>query len=284
MSYKPLDDRQVVNRLALSNIGSPANDTLDDIFNRINAILGGLTSNSSYIANSVALTAGTTSYTVTIPARPDLSYVVLAMMQNTVDSTPQYQQVEVVSKSTTGFIFEWNAPLSSSNYLINFIIPALPTQGGETSIPSASTSVTAALNIPQNGPSYGIIGVTQNLVDTYPQFQTALITAQTSTSFTDSFNAPTSSANYQLVWIDNPTAQVAVGSGVTSVVVPLPIAYGSTGFTVVASLSDVTDTYPQFQPLLVTAQTSSQFTVSFNAPTSSANYILTYFAISTTAV
>ena len=78
-SFKPIDDRQVVNRAALGNIGSPANDTLDDIFSRIDTILGGLTSTNGYIANKIAMTQGSTSYSILFPERPDLSYVALAM-------------------------------------------------------------------------------------------------------------------------------------------------------------------------------------------------------------
>lgn len=44
MSFKPIDDRQVVNRAALSAIGSAANSTLDAVFADIDTIFGNATS------------------------------------------------------------------------------------------------------------------------------------------------------------------------------------------------------------------------------------------------
>jgi hypothetical protein len=282
MSYKPLDDRQVINRAALPNIGSAADDTLDDIFAKINALLAFASNSSYYISQNISLTAGLTSYSVTIPTQPDTSYIVLPMMQNTLDANPQHQQIEVTSKQTTGFTFTWNAPLDTNNYILNFIVPPTTLIKAEVPISSASSSVTATLNIPQNGSNYGIVSTLQNLVDAFPQFQTPVTTSQSATNFVDSWNAPISSSNYSLVYMGNPTGQVSIGSGANSVTVNLPVAYGSTGYSVFASITDLTDTYPKYQPLVITAKSSSQFSIGFNVPTPSSNYLLTYYAISLT--
>lgn len=282
-SYKPIDDRQVVNRAALPHIGSPANDSLDDIFTRIDALIGGGSSGPGYISKNVSLASGNTSETVTFTAQPDLSYVVLAMLENDVDSDPQFQQVEITAKSTTGFTASWNIPLSTSNYSLNYIILPKWVSGAEIPISASASDVAVTLPIPLNGVNYGIVGSLQNITDANPQFQTTVVTNQTSNIFIDSWNALTNDANYILSYLSNPTAQISIGSGVSSITVTLPVAYGSNGYAVIASLSNVTDPSPKFQPLLITAKSSSQFTISFNTATPTANYLLTYYAISLTA-
>jgi hypothetical protein len=237
-----------------------------------------------WIAKNVSLAQGTTEYTVNlVNPMSDLSYVVLAMMENDVDALPQYQQVETTSKTLSSFTFQWNMPLDTANYSIDYIIPPISTPRAEVPISSGATSVTATLGIAENGSSYGIVGVLQNLVDGFPQFQTAVITSQSATNFTDTWNSPTSSANYSLVYVENPTAQLAVGSGVTSITLSLPVAYGAPGYAVVASMSDITDANPEFKPLLVTAKSGSQFTISWNTVTLTANYVISYLALPLTS-
>lgn len=284
MSYKYINSRQILNTLPLGNIGSPANDNLADILTLINDALAGISGGKNYTAQTVALPSGlgTTSATVTIPAQPDLSYTVFAVFENQIDPFPQYQQIITTSKTLTGFTFEWNAPLESNSYTIDFIIPPNTSVVSEVPIPASASSVTATLGIPQNGPNYGIIGTIQNLVDTYPEFQTPVITSQSASSFVESLNAPTLSSNYQLVYTNSATAQVAIPMGATSITVSLPVAYGSTAYSAIASMSDTVDSGPQFQPLVITGKTSSTVTFSWNAPTETASNILTYYAISVT--
>lgn len=174
-TYKPLDDRQVINRAALTHIGSPANDSLDDIFNRIDSIIAGLSSGGGYIAKKTALTNGSTSLVVTIPSQPDTSYVVLAMMGNTTDAFPQHQQVEVTSKSTSGFTLSWNHPLDTANYFISYIIPFKALPEAEVAISLATNSVSVLFPIGYNGS--GVIAELQNIVDAHPQFQAVVVGA-----------------------------------------------------------------------------------------------------------
>ena len=239
-------------------------------------------SNLGYIAKNTALSSGTTQLSVNFSTpMADLSYVVLAMMENDVDPAPQYQQVEVTSKTLSGFTFEWNAPLATSNYSVNYIIPPISIPGTEKAISNGATTVT--LPISQTSPNYGAVGLIQNLVDSDPQFQTAIATSQSSGTVVDSFNAPTETGNYQLVYITSPVAQIPIGSGVTSITATLPVAYGSAGYAVVASLSNLTDINPLFQPLVIINKSSSTFTIGFNVATPTDKYVMTYFAISLTA-
>ena len=237
MSFKPIDDRQVINRAALTNIGSVAGDSLDDILAKINALFSTITS-PPYISKNVALSAGATSYVVTMPSQPDLSYLALAMLNNTVDANPKFQQVEVTNKTTTGFTVQWNAPLDTANYSLDYIVPPLSVIKKEAPIGSGVTSVNVPLSTSLNGPSYGIVGLLQNLVDTNPQYQTTVITSQNPSNFVSSFNAPTSSANYTYDFLEGPTGQVSVPINATSITATLPIPYGSSNYTVVAVLSN----------------------------------------------
>ena len=70
-----------------------------------------------------------------------------------------------------------------------------------------------------------------------------------------------------------------LGSGVTSVSPTFSTAFGSTGYAVTAVLLNTTDSNPQFQPVTITAQSTTGFTASWNAPTATANYILSWQAI-----
>ena len=282
-SYPYLNTRQIINNDALSNVGSPANDTLDDILNKINNALASVSGGKGYAAQAIALTSGlgTTSYAAIIPSQPDSSYVVLAMFENDTDPHPQFQQIEVTSKSLTGFTFSWNSPLESNNYIINFIILPIVTTKAEVAVPDSVSSEVIYLNVPQNGPNYGIIASMQNLVDTNPQFQTPVITNQSETTFTEDYNAKTMSSHYQLVYMANPTAQVAIAEGASSITVISPkVAYGSTGYAAIASISNVTDTNLEIQPVIITNKSGSNMTFSWNTPTPTTAYLLTYIAIS----
>lgn len=283
-TYKYLNTRQILNNAALSNIGSPANASLDVILADINAALSGISGGKSYTAQTIALSTGmgTTSYVVTIPEMPDLSYVVFAVFENQIDAFPQYQQIIATNKTTTGFTFQWDGALESNNYTIDFVIPPITSIVAEVAIPDSASSVTATLGIPQNGPSYGVIATIQDLVDTYPEFQTPVVTSQSASSFTESLNAPTLSSSYQLVYTTSATAQVAIPMGSTSVTVSLPVDYGSTGFSAIASMSDTVDAFPQYQPLVITGKTSSTITFSWNGPTETASNVLTFYALSVT--
>jgi hypothetical protein len=281
--YKPLDDRQVINRAALPNIGTPAGDNLADILAAINNVLGSVSSGGGYYAKKATLTSGATSQVVTIPTQQDTSYIVLAMMGNLVDSFPQYQQVEVTAKSPTGFTFSWNHPLDSSNYFVSYIVPFKTFPEAESAIGSGADTLSSSLFMPQTGSNYPVIAQIQNLVDPHPEFQTVVVGANNTTTVNFSFNTLTDSANYEMVYGILATGQVALASGVTSATLPLPVNFNSSGYTLIATMQNTSDSFPQYQPILLSGQTGTSATVSWNIPTDVSSYILTYYAISLTA-
>ncbi len=283
-SYKPLDSRQVINRAALSNIGSPAGDNLADILSLINAALSGITGSAGYVAKQVSLTSGlgTTSYTATISSQPDISYVVFAMFENLVDPNPQFQMAEVTSKTTTGFVVEWNSPLDTNNYIISYIIVPKPFVEGETSFGNASTSSTTTYTFSQES-GFGVVTGMQNIVDSNPQFQTVVITASSTTAETTSVNVPTSSVNYIQPYFIGANSQAIVGNGALTATATLPINYGTTGYGVIATMQNLTDANPQFQPIVITGKTDTTVTFSWNVDTLSGNYAINCYTVSLTA-
>lgn len=71
-------------------------------------------------------------------------------------------------------------------------------RAGEVDVPEGVTSVEIIFSSPLPNTSYSPIPVFKNTVDTYPQFQTPVVTAFTVNGFTASWNAPTDSENYKL--------------------------------------------------------------------------------------
>lgn len=76
-------------------------------------------------------------------------------------------------------------------------------------------------------------------------------------------------------------AEVSINNGVSSVVVTFPgtLQGGSSTPRVIAMIFNSTDANPQFQPVDVTARSSTGFTATWNAPTDSANYKLLYVVL-----
>lgn len=72
--------------------------------------------------------------------------------------------------------------------------------------------------------------------------------------------------------------RTAVGSSASSLAVVFSTAVANTSYAVVCTWYNVTDSTPQFQPLNVTVQSTTGFTVSWNAPTDTANYAISWQA------
>jgi hypothetical protein len=70
-----------------------------------------------------------------------------------------------------------------------------------------------------------------------------------------------------------------IGSGVSNLSVVFSSALASTSYAVTVTMENTTDANPQFQPVTVTAKSTTGFSVNWNAPTDSANYKLNYIAI-----
>lgn len=71
----------------------------------------------------------------------------------------------------------------------------------------------------------------------------------------------------------------AIGSAQTSLAVTFSSVMPNTSYSIVATMLNTTDTNPQFQPITITAFSTSGFTAKWNANTDSANYLLNWTAI-----
>lgn len=162
--------------------------------------LGGGTANNSR-SGSDTVAAGDTQITVTFSTPlPTSNYVVMAEMTNLVDANPQFQTVIVTNKTNTGFTVKWNAPTDSANYEIGYVVPGNLVALAETAVPAGTTTITVTLSVPFTSTTYAVIAMLQNTVDGAPQFQPAVVTNKTNSSFTVRWNAPTDSANYVIAY------------------------------------------------------------------------------------
>jgi hypothetical protein len=73
--------------------------------------------------------------------------------------------------------------------------------------------------------------------------------------------------------------QTSISSGVATQAVTFSSTLGSTSYAVTVNMVNTTDSSPQFQPIVVTAQSATGFTASWNVNTLTANYVLNWQAI-----
>jgi hypothetical protein len=73
--------------------------------------------------------------------------------------------------------------------------------------------------------------------------------------------------------------KASISSGATSKAITVSTAYGNTNYAVTATIMNTTDANPQFIPVTVTAQATTGFTCSWNAPLPTASYVLSWTTI-----
>lgn len=72
--------------------------------------------------------------------------------------------------------------------------------------------------------------------------------------------------------------KVAILAGATDLAVSLAEPFADTTYSVNATIMNTVDSMPVFQPVLVTAQSTTGFTISWNAPMPTGNYVINYYA------
>jgi len=187
--------------ILFNNAGTIQNVVQNQIFQFGAGGGGGSGTPQSGFAQEVALSAGATSFTATFPsALPGVNYIVLANFVNVVDGTPQFQEIVITSKTTTGFTASWNAPLDSNNYFIDYLVPVVQMTSGEFPVNLGDTTATISLPLPLGGTNYTVVAGFVNLVDGAPQFQPVEVIAKTASNFTVEWNSPTDSVNYRIAY------------------------------------------------------------------------------------
>lgn len=75
------------------------------------------------------------------------------------------------------------------------------------------------------------------------------------------------------------TNSVSVGVNATTASVVFSDAFADTSYGLVVTLENTVDSSPMFQPIMITAKSTTGFTVSWNVPFDTANYNINYMAI-----
>ena len=198
----PQASTQPFGYVTLQNIGGVIQNVTQENIYYFSGSGGGGSGGSGGVAQEVALTIGTTSQTVTFPtAQSSSNYIILGNIYNPTDPNPEFFPVTISNKTDTTATFEWNQPLDTSNYLLDYAIsPGLAEQAGEAILSMGVTSVTITMPLPLSSTNYVVVAEMANYVDANPQFQPLTCTQKTDSTFTISFNAPTETANYRISW------------------------------------------------------------------------------------
>jgi len=154
-------------------------------------------------AGSEVVGNGVASKAVVFPVpMSDINYSISAMLENTLDVTPQYQfQMLVTAKSVNGFTVSWPALTDSANYKLNWTATPGPTRAGQNAIPNAAASLAVVFPTPMPSANYALSVMMENTLDVTPQYQfQILIKAKSASGFTASWPSPVDSANYKLNW------------------------------------------------------------------------------------
>ena len=95
---------------------------------------------------------------------------------------------------TSSATVEWNVNTDTANYVMANMSGAT----GQVAVSNGATTATITLPTNYGAASYAIVATTQNTVDSHPQFQPLVLTAQNPGSATISWNAPRDTGNYLL--------------------------------------------------------------------------------------
>lgn len=185
--------------LLFNNSGTIQNVTQNNIFQLEGSGGGG---GAGGVAQEISLTIGTVSQIVTFPtAQSSASYVIIPAITNTIDSLVEFIPVTIVNKTTTSFTAEWNAPLPSSNYKLDYLVgPGITEQVGEAIVNMGDTSATITIPLPMASVGYVVTPNLVNYTDPVPSFLPITVTNKALSSFTVKWNTPISTANYRVAW------------------------------------------------------------------------------------
>lgn len=151
-------------------------------------------------------------------------------------------------------------------------------------LPDATTMVDGQAFMIANR-STGIVTVNANggtLVQTMaPGSQTivTLIANGSAPGTWDSAYSLTSGGSTSLTALGIFAGKASIASAATSKAITVSTAYANTNYAITAVMINITDTNPEYIPVTVTAQATTGFTVSWNAPTPTANYVLSWMTI-----
>lgn len=79
--------------------------------------------------------------------------------------------------------------------------------------------------------------------------------------------------------VDFRAGRQSVGSAQTTVSVTFSTAVANTSYVPIVTWQNTTDSTPQFQPVVITAFSTTGFTATWNVPTDSANYSINWMIL-----
>jgi len=151
-------------------------------------------------------------------------------------------------------------------------------------LPNATTLIAGQAFLITNR-STGVVTVNANgggLIQTMAagsQTIVTVITVGTSAGTWDSAYSLTSGGSTSLTALGIFAGKATLSVSTTSKAVTFSTAYANTNYAVTATMLNTTDTNPQYIPVTITVQATTGFTASWNAPTPTANYVLSWMAI-----
>ena len=155
----------------------------------------------STLSGSDSLIYSSDTYRVTFPPLPNNNYTIGTSIINSVDAVPSIYQFIVTERSNDGFTLQFNSPIDSTNYTLDWNIydstSFIP--NGIVQLPQGETSYT--VDIPnQENDKYSLGLTILNTIDTSASIYSYIITQKNTENFTMRFSSPIDSTNYYLAW------------------------------------------------------------------------------------
>jgi hypothetical protein len=156
------------------------------------------------------------------------------------------------------------------------------TRAGSDAVADGTTSLAITFSSALADASYTVNVNFFNTTDTDPLFQSVMIKNKTTTGFTAFWNFPVDTTNYEITYAASPfgaataAGSEAIASSATSKSITLSPAQSNTDYAVNANFQNSTDSNPIFQPISVSSKATTGFTVEWNVPTDTANYLLEF--------
>jgi len=141
-------------------------------------------------------------YEVSFPAQPSSDYAITTSIVNENDSNPSMYEFVVTEKSNDGFTMQFNIPIDSTNYEINFNIydsTASVVPNGIVNLPLGT--IEEIITIPnQTNDKYSLGLTIINTVDASASIYSYIVSEKNSDNFKVRFSSLIDSTNYYLSW------------------------------------------------------------------------------------
>jgi hypothetical protein len=238
-------------------------------------------------AGSVAITNGATSVAITYStAFVSTSYALGIQLVNVTDAsnTLVIQPLTIISKTTGGCTVEWNTPVPTGNYIIDYLA-VQPCSLFRANVEQIAGGLSTYVSSLLSASGKAVVECFEDTTSTIRTYQASMLTAKTGTDFTSTWSSPTPNSNTYVNWLAIDASCISLKSGVNAmtavsgytVTFPFP-TMTSSSYAAITTMSNVTDSSPTIQPSIVTAKTISSFSVQWSVANPTNNYRLEWIA------